>query len=380
MIIRKTKLNSVTDIQTLIKSTGCDSRAVENLSKKVLGEIFIIDNIDNRAANILKQEALSVGADIAVSENVSRFKKGVSKAVLFGNVKNIERLLNKLKLQPFGLSKLKTEIEPLLKPQPCCPKIMGIINLDPNSFSGGHAKTPEDAAQIARQMQRDGASIIDLGAVTSKPSSRQINAKEEIKRLMPALKAVRKISKLPLSVDTFEPETAKAALSEGADIINDIYGLRKHGMAQVIAKAKAKVIIMHMQGTPHTMQRAPKYKDVVLDVFNFLNTQINFALESAIDKKNILADVGIGFGKSLRHNYALLKSQNDFKSLNVPLVLGISRKSLISNALGTKDNTILDAQTAALSALTYGAADILRVHNVKYISDTLKIINLYKDA
>ncbi|MCL2388919.1 MAG: dihydropteroate synthase, partial [Elusimicrobia bacterium] len=358
MIIRKVKINSPKEAQDFIKTTACDDYAVKLLSKKAVPQVFVIENLDNRAANILKQEALSCGADVAVSSDISRFKKGVSKVVLVGSTRNIERLLDKLSLQPFGLKALKANIEAInLKRAKLLkhatgklnyskkPLIMGILNLDPNSFSGQYAKTPEEALQTALNLQRNGADIIDLGAATSRPGSKAIGVKEELKRLIPVLKLISKKVKIPISVDTFEPEVAKAVLGTGASIINDIYGLRKKGMAKVVASAKAGVVIMHMQGTPSTMQKNPKYNDVVGEIFGFLHKQIHFALEQGIEKDRIASDPGIGFGKTLEHNYTLLKHLNTFKSLNTAVVGAFSRKSLISNVIGTKDNAVLDAHT-----------------------------------
>ncbi|MDR3113042.1 MAG: dihydropteroate synthase, partial [Endomicrobium sp.] len=218
MIIRKAAINNHIDAALLIKNTGCDPAVADLFVKKSAIVPVIIENIDNRAANILKQDAISVGADAAISESVSRFQKGVSNAALFATQRQLEKLLKKLCLQPFGLKEAASEIEKIISKKKVFkykkssldlikPAVMGIINLDPNSFSGDGLTDAEAALKQALKFEEDGAKILDIGAQSSRPQSKPIDAKTEIKRLIPALKKIRKAVKLPLSIDTYRYET-----------------------------------------------------------------------------------------------------------------------------------------------------------------------------
>ncbi|MCL2335509.1 MAG: dihydropteroate synthase [Endomicrobia bacterium] len=386
MLVRKAGINDFRDALKLVKITGCDVYARRLLAKKAVFIPVAVENIDNRAANILKQEALACGADAAVSENVSRFKKGFSNALIFATAKQLETLAAKLALQPFGLKEAARGIASIYEEAVsekrvfrykkafldlCTPAIMGIINVSPDSFSGDGLSDPAAAAAKAEEFENYGAKIIDLGAESSRPGAKPAGAKEEIKRLIPALKRIKKAVKIPVSVDTYRYETAQAALSEGADIINDIYALRsgKEKLAELIADTKAGVILMHMKGTPENMQKKPSYKNCVSEVFEFLRERKKFALSCGIEEDFISVDSGIGFGKTAEHNFELVKNMRAFSLLGA-VTAGVSRKSFVKAAAGEEKYAFVAANFAAAS----NGADIVRVHDVKETAAALKFL------
>lgn len=392
MIVRKTKADNIYEALKIIKSAECDEYVHNKLAEKMLENIIVIDDIDNRAANILKQEALSCGADLVVNSNVSRFKSGKSRAVLCATINQTNKLISKLKEQPFGLKELSIKIQDVNKEQSkrviVCGKkkivlndknlVMGIVNLSPDSFFGNGINEANIAAHTAEDMEEYGADIIDVGAESTKPGSSPISAKEEIARITKFLKIFSKKTKLPISIDTYKPEVAKVALNEGASIINDIYALRydKSKMAEVVAKHQAGVILMHMQGTPATMQKNIKYKDIILDIFKFLSDRVDFALQSGIKKESIILDPGIGFGKTVEDNLLIIKKLIEFKSLNYPLLIGISNKSFLAKVANVTElkERLIASTTACVNAVINGA-DIIRVHNVQETIQSLKVVN-----
>ncbi len=389
MKVRKLKIENLEDAKKIVISSNCDEYVYAKLSKKIVSEPFMVEDIDNIAANILKQEALSCGADVAVSKDVSLFKKGTSTVIICANKNQIEKLSLKLKEQPFELKYLSKKIIEInsvqLKEIVCStkkislknkPLVMGIVNLSPDSFFKNGIEDETMACKLAQEMQEYGADIIDVGAESTRPGSKPIAVKEEIKKIKTFLKIFRKESKIPVSVDTYKSEVAEVALDEGADIINDIYALRySKNMAKIISYHKAGVVLMHMRKKPLTMQQNIKYNNVVSEIFNFLDKQIEFALESGIKKDSVIVDPGIGFGKTVENNSLVIKRLFDFKSLNVPLLVGLSNKSFLAKII--EDDNLNERQTATVIAnmvSVLNGADILRVHEVKETKKLLKII------
>ncbi|MDR0985076.1 MAG: dihydropteroate synthase [Endomicrobium sp.] len=385
MLIREAIINNSKDVSKLLQTTGCSIQAHNILIRKGINKVVIIEKIDNRAVNILKQEAISVGADIAINKNVSKFILGFSNAVLFSDLSRMLKLIDKLSVQPFNLKNVAMKIKDLVfnKKNKIFkfrnkhlnlnkPIIMGIINLDPNSFSGDGLVDPYKALNKAIEFEKLGASIIDIGAESSRPGSLRLDIKTEINRLLPVIKLIKKNIKIPLSIDTYKYETAKIVLNEGVDIINDIFALRKgkDKLAKLIAHTKAGLIIMHMQGEPNNMQKLPQYKNCISEIYEFLDDRKTYAMNFNIKSDFIAVDPGPGFGKNIAHNMELLKNFKIFSSLGV-VVGAISRKSFISKVFGQEKISI---DIANFLALFYGS-DILRVHNVKNAMLILKIFN-----
>jgi dihydropteroate synthase len=386
MIIRKAVIGNFDDALKLVKNTGSNSAVHELLAKKGVLNAIVIEKIDNRAANILKQEAISVGASVALNENVSRFKKGVSDTVLFATVNQIEKLASKLRLQPFKLKEVALKLKNIVNKEKvfkygerCLdllnPVVMGIVNVDPNSFSADGITDPDKALKQAVEFERLGAGIIDIGAESSRPGTKLVDAKTEIKRLIPALKRIKRNVKIPISVDTYKYETAKVALDEGADIINDIFALRKGGerSAELIANAKSGIILMHMKGIPKNMQTSPEYKNCTSEVYGFLARQKEYAVGFGIKEERIAVDPGPGFGKTVEHNVELIKNIGVFSALGA-VVGAVSRKRFVKALAGEDRTSFIVANFLA----AFCGADIIRVHDVKETVNVLKIAETFR--
>ena len=255
--------------------------------------------------------------------------------------------------------------------------IMGIVNVTPDSFfDGGNFIDPARAIAHGAQLHRDGARILDLGAESSRPGALPISAEEEMKRLLPVVTALAEIPEILISIDTTKAEVADRMLRAGAHIINDISAMTADAsMSKVVRDHRAAVVLMHMQGTPRTMQVAPRYKDVVEEVRAYFEARLQDARNQGIHEDQIAVDPGIGFGKSLEHNLDLAANLGVLCKLGRPVCLGVSRKSFIGKLLGRELPERLPGSLAAASfAITHHEVDILRVHDVKESSDTAKLI------
>lgn len=254
------------------------------------------------------------------------------------------------------------------------PVVMGILNLTPDSFyDGGSNSDPAELLRKAGRMLDDGALMLDLGAVSTRPGSEGLNAEQEWERLAPALKAVR--SAFPeaiLSIDTYRSLVAERAADEGADLINDISaGQLDPDMLRIIGRRGIPYVMMHMQGTPATMQEAPAYENVVREVLQYFAERIDQATRAGVH--DIILDPGFGFGKSTEHNYRLLASLDLFNIFNRPLLIGVSRKSMINKILGTTPREALNGTTAVHTLALSKGANILRVHDVKEAVEAIRI-------
>ncbi len=246
------------------------------------------------------------------------------------------------------------------------PRIMGILNVTPDSFSDGGSFSSQEAARAqVERMLAEGVDIIDVGGESTRPFAETVSEQEELNRVIPAIETIRKITDIPISIDTSKAEVARKALAAGATMVNDISALRNDpAMAEVVAGYDGPVIIMHMQGTPGDMQVDPRYENVVEEICAFFEERIAWMQEQGVEKSRIVLDPGIGFGKTLTHNLAILGNIQIFKQLGHPVLIGHSRKSFLDKLLGLPVDK-RDCPTAVISALcaTLGA-DILRVHDV----------------
>jgi len=246
-------------------------------------------------------------------------------------------------------------------------KLMAVLNVTPDSFSdGGKYFDPRAAVSRALQTIDDGADLIDMGAESTRPGSRGVPALEQLRRLVPVLRALRARSEIPISIDTQSAKVASVCLAEGATMINDISALRKdRAMAKVLAKSNCGVVLMHMQGTPRTMQKHPHYKNVVRDITSFFRERLAACDAAGIDRARVWLDPGIGFGKTLEHNIAILKNLSAFSALKRPLVIGVSRKGFLGALTGETipERRVTASVVAGLLAVQRGAS-VLRVHDV----------------
>ena len=246
--------------------------------------------------------------------------------------------------------------------------VMGIVNATPDSFSdGGEFLDPEVACTHGLSLAADGAEILDIGGESTRPGSKGVSAEEEIRRVLPVIEALRRATDIPISIDTSKASVARAALEAGADIINDVTGLRGDPeMPSLAAEFRAGVVIMHMQGTPRTMQSAPTYEDVVAEVGEFFRHSLERAVASGLDPMSIALDPGIGFGKTPAHNLALLAGLESFAPLGRPILLGVSRKSLLGHLVNSSSMEDRIWPCVALTALCRErGARIFRVHESK---------------
>jgi dihydropteroate synthase len=244
--------------------------------------------------------------------------------------------------------------------------IMGIVNVTPDSFyDGGRRFDAGKALAHGLAMAASGADIIDIGGESSRPGAEPVSEAEELARVIPVIERMRKESAVPISIDTYKANVAGAALDAGADIVNDISALRfDPAMIGLLAAEKVPVILMHMQGTPRTMQAEPRYQDVVRDVRDFLATQLYEAMDAGVAPQAIVLDPGIGFGKNLEHNLQLLRGLPVLAALGQPLLAGVSRKNFIGKILNLEPDQRLEGSLAAAVAAVLGGANILRVHDV----------------
>lgn len=255
------------------------------------------------------------------------------------------------------------------------PLVMGIVNVTPDSFSdGGRYSRPEIAVAHAMRLADDGADLLDIGGESTRPGAEAVSTDDELARVIPVIEALVQRCQVPISIDTSKPEVMQAAVAAGAGMINDVNGLRAEGALAAAAAAGVPVCVMHMQGQPRTMQNRPEYQDVVEEVSHFLAERIAACVEAGIARKLISIDPGFGFGKSLAHNLALLRHQERLRDLGAPLLIGISRKSMLGAVTGRKspDERLAASVAAAVLAAERGAA-IIRVHDVAETVDALKL-------
>jgi len=253
---------------------------------------------------------------------------------------------------------------------------MGILNVTPDSFSDGGLHNNLDAALFhAEEMIRQGATLIDVGGESTRPGAALVSTQQELDRVVPVVEAINKNLDAIISVDTSTPEVITQSAAVGAGLINDVRALQREGALQAAAATDLPICLMHMQGQPDTMQQAPNYEDVVADIHNFLAERIEACAKLGIDKSRLVLDPGFGFGKALAHNYQLLNQLQHFHQLGLPLLVGISRKTMIGKVLGDRpaDQRLAGSLAAAVIAAMKGAA-ILRVHDVAETRDALKIV------
>lgn len=369
------KLSNSADVGKILKKLGVDGAGVSILRDK--GELHLLRIVDLHvgAANILKQDALSIGADLAVPKGTVTASIARVDALLIANERQLQELTKKERAQPFGLKSLAEELEcfcRLRHPQKV--EIMGIVNANEDSFYHSSRAQGDAAACKIESMIEEGADIIDLGGVSSRPGSESVPEEEELRRLRPIIDAVyeRKLyEKARFSLDSYAPSVLSYALERGFGIVNDITGLSNDAVAKLCAAYNATAVIMHMQGTPLEMQNNPKYEYVLQDVELFFRERIEKA--EAFGVKDIILDTGIGFGKRIEDNLALITHQSHFLKLSKPLLVGASRKSLINAiAPAAVDQRLGGTLAIHLKAIEEGAA-IVRVHDVREHVQAIKM-------
>jgi len=365
-----------------LERIACDPEGVRRMADKGVACCIKLAAVECRAANILKQEMLALGGDAGVARGSVACSIPQTDVILFGSLKQLKRLPARLKAQPFGLAALAHALEELLRRRlvprdRLCgrsvdldlssPRIMGILNITPDSFSdGGVYATVDEALRQAHQMVTEGVDLIDVGGESTRPGAPAVSAQLEMDRVLPVIEALRAELDVPLSLDTTKSEVARAGLACGIEFINDISGLVFDGnMADVVAEAGAGLFVMHTSGAPQVMQQRTSYADLVGEVTAGLATSLESARAAGIPAAKLAVDPGIGFGKSAEGNLTLLHRLPELLSLGHPILLGTSRKSFLGKVLRQDDPQRRGSGTLATVALgVQGGARLFRVHDV----------------
>ena len=361
-----------------ISSVGFDESYINSAVKKHLFLSIKIFDVTPSQATIIKQAALSVGCDCAVNRGVIDCSVSFSDCILSGTIAQITNVAKKLSNQPFSLSDLSGDLLSQLEiqqKQPNHPKIMGILNLTPNSFSdGGEFVEIEKAINHAIDMIDAGANVIDIGAQSTKPQADLVSVVYEIEKVVPIVTALKTAyPNIEISVDTMTLGCARAALDAGADIINDVSFLSNPEFAKICAERNKKLVIMHSRGNSKTMDELTSYESIVDDVFKEIKEKIKIAKLEGLDDKNIIVDIGFGFAKTINQNLQLLNRINEFRALGYPLMAGVSRKRFMQDIINTKEPKEADFVSAlATSYLIQNDVEYIRVHNVELSIQALR--------
>lgn len=369
------KLSSSIDVRLALKNLGVDGGGISILEDKANLHLIRIRNLHVGAANILKQDALSIGADLAVPRGTVTASVSHVDALLIANERQLQQLSKKERAQPFGLKALSHELERFCHhPRPEHVRVMGILNANEDSFYQGSRFAGSAAIERIETMIAEGAAMIDVGGVSSRPGSVPVSSDEELERVRPIIDAVfeqRLFEKAAFSLDSYEPKVIAYALERGFTIVNDITALANDEVARLCGTYGAAAVIMHMQGTPMNMQENPSYDNVLAEVEHFFEERLAKAASFGI--KETILDCGIGFGKRLQDNLDLITHQSHFLRLGKPLLVGASRKSLIDKISPSSSDERLGGSIALhLKALEEGAS-ILRVHDVHEHVQAIKL-------
>lgn len=344
---------------------------------------ILLKDVECRAANIIKQEMLSLGADAAVARGTVSCSIPATDVILMGTERQIRSFADHVRVQPFGLKSLSEKLERILAgyratdlvlstnrreiPFGKRTRIMGIVNVTPDSFSdGGRYLSTQAAIERALELESEGADILDIGGESSRPGSDFVSVEEELKRIVPVIEGLRGKVRVPISVDTLKADVAAAAIEAGAEIINDISAMTfDPKMPSVIAENRAAVVLMHMRGIPKTMQEGPiVYPDLMGEIIAYLAARIEHARSMGIRPESIVVDPGVGFGKTVRDNLAILRNLSELKIFGRPILTGVSRKSFTGAMTHVEDPAErTEGTAAAVTACILHGSHIVRVHD-----------------
>lgn len=370
----KTYKISLNDSKKFFENLGCDSGGISILSKKSKLHTLYIKDLHVGAANILKQDALSIGADLAVPNGVIIAKDKYVNALLIGTTKHFENLAKKELAQPFGLKELAKSLKDYVKEQNYPTKIMGVLNANEDSFFKNSRFDNSEACLKIEKMIEDGANIIDIGAVSSRPGSLPVSENIELDRLKDIVQTIyqnKYYEKVDFSIDSFSLKVIEYVLNHGFKIVNDITGLQNDEVCKLVSKYNAQAVIMHMQNNQTNMQEAPFYEDVIVEIDDFFTKRLEKVKSFGV--KDIVLDVGIGFGKTLEHNLLLLKNLKHFKHFGYELLIGASRKSMIDKITPTEILDRLPGTLAIHLESIRNGASIIRCHDVKEHFQAIKV-------
>ncbi len=365
--MRVYRIGETREREALLRRLDVREEGVKIMARKMRTLWILIRDLRTPAANILKQDALSIGADLAVPGGVITCEKERVDALLIATEAQLRTLARKERAQPFGLKALALELEGFLLEAKAPLRIMGVLNANEDSFYAGSRFIGPAALKRIEAMIREGAAIIDIGGVSSRPGSKPVSVEEELARVRPLCDAVRESrlhERVLFSIDSYTPEVIRYALESGFGLVNDITGASDERVVNLAAEYGTELCIMHMQGTPQTMQEHPHYEDVTAEVDEFFAQRIARCEELGLPRERIILDVGIGFGKSLEHNLTLLRNHETFLHHGCELLIGASRKSMIDRIIPTPTERRLPGTLAIhLKAVEHGAT-IVRCHDV----------------
>lgn len=368
------KLSNFVDVKALIHNIGSTQMGNQIMSQKAKMNFFYIKNIKCSAANILKQEALSLGGDFATPKGLVTCEKDFVDGVLLVSNAQLKHLNEKLLLQPFSLRNLSSMLEKFLHLKTFKPKLMGVINCNEDSFFEHSRFKGIEAVSTIQKMIAQGANMIDIGGVSSRPGSLGVSDEEELDRLKPLIDEIYKnklYEYVSFSLDSYSPLCVKYALDNGFKIINDITALQNDEVAKICGEYDAYVCLMHMQSDPQNMQNNPNYEDVMKEVDDFFTQRIKKAKSYGVN--NIYLDVGIGFGKTLQHNLTLLKHQEHFLHHGYELLVGASRKSIVDKIIPSSIKDRLPGTIMLHMEAIRNGASIIRCHDVKEHKQALSV-------
>jgi len=380
-LVRCLHITNANEAIQQMKEMGVDPIGVKLMEGKTLYFNLKVEGIEPRKANLLKQEMLSLGGDVAVDGRGFDCSAEQTDTLLMGTQKHFEKLIFKLEqypdLQPLGhsigetlknISKTRYSIR--------CRKrtlmlgrrtlLMGVLNVTPDSFSdGGLFFDKEKAISHGLRMVEEGADIIDVGGESTRPGSKPLELEEELRRVIPVIELLAKRIDIPLSIDTYKSAVAKRAVEAGAEIINDISGLHfDPTLAQVAAKEDTPLILMHIRGIPETMQKNVHYDSLFSEILRYLRDSVQRAESAGLDPQQVIVDPGIGFGKKVEDNLLIIKNLHEFRILGKPILLGTSRKSFIGKILNADAGERLEGTISSTAIGVLNGAHIIRSHDV----------------
>ncbi len=361
---------------------GVDPIGIESMREKIFHLNLKIEGIDCRLANVLKQEMVILGGDVAMDKRIIDCSVAATDLILMGTQNQIKALTDRLENRFNGLQGVAVRIRECLKNLEGPPHIIrfkktrlhlderthliGILNVTPDSFSdGGMFLTPDKAISHGIELASQGADIIDIGGESTRPGAKPLPRDEELRRVIPVIKGLSAKVDVPISIDTYKSFIAEKAIEAGAQMINDISGLHfDPNMAAVAAKYDVPIVLMHIKGTPEVMQLDVHYDCLLTEIMEYLEESIEIAEGAGVEARQIIIDPGIGFGKTLEDNLRIVRHLAELKSLGKPIMLGVSRKSFIGRILDAEVDHRIEGTLASISAAIMNGANILRVHDV----------------
>ena len=381
--VRYLHLTSDNEALDVLKGVEVDPYGIQEMLPKMIHMNIMLEEIESKVANVIKEEMLSLGGDAAIAHDAVSRQIADTDVILMGTLKQIRSFAEKITMQSFVLRRISERIIEILDnlfldsvPLRTSRRevtlgertmIMGILNVTPDSFSdGGRFAVPELAVEEGIRMAEEGADMIDIGGESTRPGSDPVPQEEELRRVIPVIRGLSGRIDIPLSVDTMKAAVAREALAEGAEIVNDVSSMGSDEcMANVVADAGAAVILMHMRGTPKTMQTGDlTYRSLRGEIIAFLQYHIEKARERGIEPVQIMVDPGLGFGKTVTDNLRLIRHLGELRVLGRPIVTGASRKSFIGHVTGGSPQERIDGTSAAVTTAILNGCRVIRVHDV----------------